>query len=232
MSVFYPSYIIPEYGTERKLSAPDILPCIRPADEAERRQHKMLIDLIKARHSVRKYTDRQVSREDLEKILEAGSCAPSAGGGQLTMMAGVRDRKLVKRIGMMNVSRFDRNAVKGLKVSSEQPSIIDDPKIADGFYGAPCVVCIFAQNDYPYRVADAFCIAENILLQATELGISSCIAARGDETFAAPEGQEILRSWGIPEDYTAVCFTALGYIDGAQPQSKPRRPGRVMIIEE
>ena len=33
----------------------------------------MLMDLIKNRHSIRKYTDRQISREDLEKILEAGS---------------------------------------------------------------------------------------------------------------------------------------------------------------
>ena len=32
-----------------------------------------LLDIIKARHSIRKYTDRQISREDLEKILEAGN---------------------------------------------------------------------------------------------------------------------------------------------------------------
>ena len=41
-----------------------------------------LIDIIKSRHSIRKYTDRQICREDLEKILEAGNYAPSAGGGQ------------------------------------------------------------------------------------------------------------------------------------------------------
>lgn len=41
-----------------------------------------LIDIIKARHSIRKYTDRQICMEDLEKILEAGNYAPCAGGGQ------------------------------------------------------------------------------------------------------------------------------------------------------
>ena len=45
--------------------------------EAEKRYHGggtgMLMDIIKSRHSIRKYTDRQISREDLEKILEAGS---------------------------------------------------------------------------------------------------------------------------------------------------------------
>ena len=46
----------------------------------------MLMDIIKARHSIRKYIDRQISREDLELILEAGNYAPNAGGGQRSMM--------------------------------------------------------------------------------------------------------------------------------------------------
>ena len=42
----------------------------------------MLMDIVKARHSIRKYTDKQISRSDLELILEAGNYAPNAGGGQ------------------------------------------------------------------------------------------------------------------------------------------------------
>ena len=45
-----------------------------------------LMNLIKARHSIRKYEDRQIRRDDLEKILEAGNFAPNAGGGQRSMM--------------------------------------------------------------------------------------------------------------------------------------------------
>ena len=39
-----------------------------------------LMEIIKARHSIRKYTEEQIAREDLEKILEAGTFAPNAGG--------------------------------------------------------------------------------------------------------------------------------------------------------
>ena len=39
------------------------------------------MDIIKARHSIRKYTDEQIRHDDLEKILEAGNFAPNAGGG-------------------------------------------------------------------------------------------------------------------------------------------------------
>lgn len=191
----------------------------------------MLMDIIKARHSIRKYTERQISREDMEKILEAGNFAPNAGGGQRSMMVGVRNKELTTKIGIMNLQKFDRRNLSGSYVSKEQPSVIDDAQIKNGFYGAPAVVVIFGQSNFLFREADAFCCAENMILQATELGIASCIISRGAETFLGEEGQELLKQWEIPENYTAVCFVILGYIDGEQPHSKPRKPGRVKMIE-
>ena len=189
------------------------------------------MDMIKARHSIRKYTDRQISREDLQLILEAGNYAPNAGGGQRSMMVAVRNAELAARIGRMNLAGFDRSRLLGGYVSSEQPSTIDDPTIKNGFYGAPTVVAIFCQNAFAFRVADAFCMAENMLLQATELGISSCIISRGEDTFVSDEGKVLLNEWNIPENYSAVCFVILGYIDGEQPHTKSRRPGRIRIVE-
>ncbi len=191
----------------------------------------MLMDIIKARHSIRKYTGRQISREDLELILEAGNYAPNAGGGQRSMMVAVHNAELTAKIGRINLAMFDRSRLLGGYVSSEQPSTIDDPTIKNGFYGAPTVVAIFGQDGFAFRIADAFCIAENMLLQATELGISSCIISRGEETFVGDEGQALLREWNVPENYSAVCFVILGYINGEQPYTKSRRPDRIRIIE-
>ncbi len=192
----------------------------------------MLMDIIKARHSIRKYTEKQISRAELELILEAGNYAPNAGGGQRSMIIGIRDKALTTRLGIMNLAKFDRSRLIGSYVSAEQPSSIDDPTIKNGFYGAPCAAAIFGQNNFAFRVADAFCIAENMVLQATELGISSCIISRGEETFLSDEGQALLKEWEIPENYSCVCFVIFGYINGEQPLTKPRKPGRVKIIEQ
>lgn len=191
----------------------------------------MLMDLIKSRHSIRKYTGKQLSRADLELILEAGNYAPNAGGGQRSMIVGIRDKELTEKIGVMNLAKFDRSRLAGSYVSKEQPSTIDDPAIKNGFYGAPCAAAIFGQNNFAFRTADAFCIAENMVLQATELGISSCIVSRGEETFDSPEGRNILKKWEIPENFSCVCFVIFGYIDGDIPQTKPRREGRIKIID-
>jgi nitroreductase len=191
----------------------------------------MLLDIIKERHSIRKYTKQQISRSDLDKILEAGNYAPNAGGGQRSMMVAVNNKELTTKIGIMNLYGFDRSNLAGSYVSKEQPSNIDDPTIKNGFYGAPTVVAIFGQKNFMFRVADAFCIAENMILQATELGIASCIISRGEETFACEEGKKLLEEWEVPEDYICTCFVILGYIDGEQPQTKPRKAGRVKVIQ-
>ena len=78
--------------------------------------------------------------------MKAGSFAPNAGGGQRSMLVGIRDSVLVTKIGMMNMAGFDHSRLAGSYVSKEQPSVIDDPAIKNGFYGAPCVVAVFGQD--------------------------------------------------------------------------------------
>lgn len=191
----------------------------------------VLMDIIKSRRSIRKYTDKQISRKDLERILEAGNFAPNAGGGQRSMMVAIHNKELTTKIGKMNMANFDRSHLAGSFVSKEQPSTIDDPTIKNGFYGAPAVVAVFAQGNFMFQTADAFCIAENMILQATELGIASCIISRGEETFASREGKNLMKEWGVPDHYVCQCFVILGYIDGEEPTGRPRKPGRIKIVE-
>lgn len=188
-------------------------------------------DLVKARRSIRKYQDRQIERVDLEKIIEAGLYAPNAGGGQRSIIVAIRSKELCEKIGRMNAARFDRSRLAGSYVSTEQPSLIDDPTIKSGFYGAPAVCTVFGPRDFLYSVPDAFCCAENMVLAATELGLASCIVARGEESFDNDPGKKFLRQWAIPENYIARCFVLLGYREGAQPRAKPRRDRRSLIVE-
>ena len=147
-----------------------------------------LLELMKHRRSIRKYEDRQIDRADLEKVMEAGLYAPNAGGGQRSMIVAIHNPELVEKLGRLNVACMDRSRLIGSHVSAEQPSIIDDPSIKSGFYGAPTVCIVFAQKNFLYSIPDAFCCAENMVLEATELGLASCIIARGEETFACPAG--------------------------------------------
>ena len=190
-----------------------------------------LLELMKRRRSIRKYQQRQVELADLQKVMEAGAYAPNAGGGQRSILLAIRNPALVETIGRLNLRQFDRTRLAGSYVSREQPSNIDDPSIKSGFYGAPTVVAVFSQKNFLYGIPDAFCCAENMVLEATALGLASCIVARGEETFDNDEGRALLQAWGIPENYIARCFVLLGYCDGKYPQGKPRRADRLKIVE-
>lgn len=189
-----------------------------------------LSELIRSRRSIRKFTREQIPRSALERIVEAGLYAPNAGGRQGTFIVAVHDAQLAARLGRMNLAKFDRSRLLGSYVSREQPSVIDDAAIANGFYGAPAVCAVFAQEHFLYSIPDAFCAAENMVLQASALHIASCIVARAEETFDCEEGMALMRAWGVPEGYIARCFLILGHCRGEYPALKPRKAGRSLIV--
>ncbi|MBQ9153487.1 MAG: nitroreductase family protein [Solobacterium sp.] len=187
-----------------------------------------LIDIIRSRRAIRKYREEQITEEELNLILEAGTFAPSAGGGQRAMIVAVQDRELAKKIGRINASLMKRPNVG--HVSADQPSIIDDPTILNGFYDAPTVCVIFNKGQSQYSISDSFCVAENMILEAYDLGVASAIIGRAEMTFDNDFGRDLMKTWEIPEDYTARAFVILGYIDGEYPAVKPRKEGRVRIV--
>lgn len=190
-----------------------------------------ILELMKYRRSIRRYEERQVARETLETIIEAGLYAPNAGGGQRSKIVGIRNAELAEKIGKLNIARFDRSRLAGSSVSKDQPSIIDDPSMKSGFYGAPALCVIFGPQNFLYSIPDAFCCAENMVLAAAALGVSSCIVARGEETFDNEIGAALLKEWDIPENYVARCFVLLGYCKGEYPAAKPRKANRSKIVE-
>jgi len=189
-----------------------------------------LLELIKTRRSIRKYQDRKVADDVLEKILEAGLYAPSAGGGQRSKIVAIQDKTLCDYLGKINFSTFSRGNLSGSYVSSDQPSIIDDPSIRNAFYGTPSVCVIFGPKNFLYSIPDAYCMAENMVLEAHSLGVSSCIIARAEDTFSTSEGRKLLEKWNIPEYLIARCFVILGYCEGEYPSNKPRKEKRCLVI--
>ena len=191
-----------------------------------------LLEMMKRRRSIRKYQQRQVEREKLEKIAEAGIYAPNPGGRQGTRILMLDDPALIEKIGIVNADAENRDW-GGSGVSAEQPSIIDDLSIKSGFYGCQALGIVCVRKTMAEKVngiGSAFVCAQNMVMEAFELGISSCIVGRAGDTFAVPEMAKLLESWGVAEDYVPMVFVCLGYIDGKYPDGKPRQDGRIQFV--
>jgi len=121
----------------------------------------------------------------------------------------------------------------GSSVSAEQPSIIDDLSIRSGFYGAPAlgIVCVpEARKSFVNVIGSAFVCAENMVLEAYSLGVSSCIVGRAEATFRHPEIAALREKWDLDKDYVPLVFVCLGYINGEYPHIKLRNEGRVLFV--
>ncbi len=168
----------------------------------------MYEDLL-TRRSVRKYTDRQVEDEKLDKVLTAGLYAPTGMNNQAPVLVAVRDKETRDRLSRMNA------AVMGAS--------------GDPFYGAPCVIVVLSDPERMTWVEDGSLVLGNLMNAAHSLGLGSCWIHRAKECFDTPEGKALLRAWGVPENYRGVGNCILGYA-AEEPEAKPRKSGRIIKI--
>ena len=168
----------------------------------------MYEDLL-TRRSVRKYTDRQVEDALLDKVLEAGLYAPTGMNNQAPILVAVRDKETRDKLSRMNA------AVMGAT--------------GDPFYGAPCVIVVLTDPERMTWVEDGSLVLGNLMNAAHSLGLGSCWIHRAKECFDTPEGKELLKAWGVPENYRGIGNCILGYA-AEEPATKPRKEGRIIKI--
>ena len=113
-----------------------------------------------------------------------------------------------------------------------EPRLVADAPLLHGVDDGAERIAELAPKNFLYSIPDAFVAAENMVLETAALGISSCIVARGEETFSGDEGAALLRAWRVPEGYIARCFVVLGHCRVDYPSPKPRKGGKYLITEK
>lgn len=190
-----------------------------------------LYNTIMHRRSIRRYSDKQIEEDVLDKILEAGMYAPSAGGRQAVLFAVCQNKEMNLRLGRIKrANSRPRMGDATHYVSKEQPSIADDASITNAFYDAPTVITLFAPKNFLFSKEDCALAAENMMLVADANGVGSCYIGQGWTAFDDPYGQAVLKQWDIPGGYYAVMQLLLGYprTGDAHPKVKARKEKRII----
>ena len=163
------------------------------------------------RRSVKKYKSDPVPQDLLEKIIEAGLCAPSGLNKQAAIILAVTDRQVRDELSRLNAGK--------------DPFLRPDP-----FYNAPCVLVVLADKSVPTSIYDGTLVMSNLLHAANALGLGACWIHRAKETFEMPEGKALLKKLGIKGEYEGVGNCIIGYMDGEYPPAKPRKGNRVYYV--
>lgn len=147
-------------------------------------------ELVQMRRSVRKFTEQEISPEDLQTILRSALMAPTSKGTRAWHFIVVDDKAMLEKISMCREmgSQFVAGAAVAIVV-------LGDREVTDAW------------------TEDAAIAAVTMQYQAADLGIGSCWCHIRNRFMQNGEPSDnILRFLlDYPENLTAECVIGLGY---------------------
>jgi nitroreductase len=167
-------------------------------------------ELINQRQSVRKYQSKPVEIEKLEKLIEAVHIAPSACNSQPWKLIIVNEPDLKNEVANATISK----AISFNKFALEAPVIavfvMEKAKLVAQIGGR------IKNREYPeYDIGIA---AEHFCLQATELGLGTCMIGWFDQ-------KKIQKLLNIPRNRKIGLLITLGYApEDYKMRKKIRKP--------
>jgi len=160
-----------------------------------------VIDIIKSRRSVRKYKPEQISQEELNLILEAGSYAPSAHNQQSWHFTVIQNAEMLDLISSLTKEGMRNSGADwAVNLGSNQNYHL--------FFHAPTVIFISGNNNSFFPLVDCSAAIQNMLIAAESLEIGSCWIALVRYFLSNPEN---VKKLNLPDGYTPYFAVSLGY---------------------
>jgi len=157
-----------------------------------------LLDIMRSRRSVRRYTDEKISDEQLKKIVSAALLAPSGHAKYPCEFIVVTNREL-----LIKMSRCRKAVAKMLEGAAAAVVVIADRDKSDTFVEDSCVAIMSMQ------------------LLATSLGIGNCwIQIRNRQSEDDTPSENFLRELlNFPENFACQAILSLG-IPAKEPRAR------------
>ena len=160
-----------------------------------------LLELIKNRRSIRKWTEQQVEEEKLEKILISGAYAPTAANTQKVKFYVIRDAEIVRKVAPCTSPWFrkifpNRIIVVLFDLNKPHPLNINVNEVHFGW------------SRFIWQ--DTAAATMSMLLMSEALGLSACWVSISPPEICdlAQKVKDILK---IPNGYIITGFVFLGY---------------------
>ena len=172
-----------------------------------------IIKAMEERRSIRKFKAQMPKKEDLAQIVQAGLYAASGKNQQAAMVLAITNKEMRDKLAKANC-----------KIGGWEDGF-------DPFYGAPAVLVVLADKNWPTGVYDGSLVMGNMMLAAHALGFGSIWIHRAKEEFGQEEWKKLLADLGVQGEWEGVGHCAVGYMEGEMPKPAPRKDNRVFWVE-
>lgn len=181
------------------------------------------LKIIKQRRSIRSFKDEQITKEELQAVLEAGLYAPNAGD-QAWHFTVVQNKELLDRLNIAAKEAAKQHEFEHLKELGNNENF-------NCLYGAPALVIVSGNEHAPIPLdADCAAATQNLLLAAESIGLGSCWIFFVLLAFYSPHGLELRKELKIPEGYKPYYSAVFGYKNDTVVYVPDRKPDLITYI--
>ncbi len=170
--------------------------------------------VIDNRHSIRQFEDKEIPRDILERILNAGLKAPSSNHQRRWELVALTDKTIIH--GLAQIVRPYPCRITEPKTPQQEMFKIAYPRQRSMIEECACVVLPFFKQKYPmsedkngYGLMDygaTWALVENMLLAATAEGLGSVVHIP-----VKKEPEQIKAFLKIPDGWYLPTLVILGY---------------------
>lgn len=140
-------------------------------------------EIIRKRTAVRKFSDKKLEKEKLDKILEAGRLAPTAKNSQPIKIYVIKSEEGISNLDKATRCRYGASTVLIVCGNKEEA---------------------YHKGEYSTYEMDSCIVATHMMLEATNVGVDNIWIESYDENILRKE-------FDIPSEYIPVCILPLGY---------------------
>jgi nitroreductase len=170
---------------------------------------KTIMEIIKARKSIRAYKDKPLPGEVVNAILEAAKYAPTARNLQELEYKVITSKATMVKLcaGILAAIQKEGMPLKG--PPGARP---------DFFHGAPLLIIVTAPKDNMFALSDAALAVENIMLYATSIDLGSCFIGMAK---LIERDKNMLKMLHIADNMNIVAAVICGYpAENPEPKEK------------
>jgi len=188
-----------------------------------------VLECIHARRSVRRFTDAQISPEQLEALLDAAIWAPSGGNSQSWLFTAIQSKGV-----LLHLNELVREGFQHWIPDDDYPGKLAIKEYSQkedySFYrDAPTLIIASNVQNYENAMADCALALGNIFLAAQSLGLGSCYINQLHWLREDPGIRAYLFELGIPKEHTICSSAIIGY-SAAETTAPARKEGTVQCI--
>ncbi len=180
-----------------------------------------VVEAIEKRRSVRGYTEKPVTQEQIEILKKAAMESPTARNLQPLHFSFLTNKEI-----MGAIDATYRDALRALPNMQLRTSV-DETYLA---YEAPLFIVISSNRAAEFGVVDAGIAVQTLALAAEGIGLSSVIIGMLRLVFKMPKGPEIRKMLQIPNTHEFVIAIAIGEGNMTK-EAHDMRPENISVIE-